>query len=156
MDILQPSSPSLSTSTPPPCSVDLRDAARRSDSELAEWSDAQLARAIDRYQRFLLLTAKDIRRPVAPTRDIDMMWHLHMLSPKAYFADCMRLFGELLDHDGGFGKGEGELPRLVAVFEETAERWQDQYGEPYVEDEAPTDCWHDCVGRCWHACASDK
>tara|TARA_R110002072_G_scaffold190999_1_gene347860 strand:+ start:56 stop:304 length:249 start_codon:yes stop_codon:yes gene_type:complete len=82
-----------------------------------------------------------------------------MLHPSAYFADCQRLFGTILDHDGGFGKGEGELPKLKAVFIDTAERWEKEYDEPYVampqKGQQLEKCWHDCQGRCWHACASD-
>jgi hypothetical protein len=94
--------------------------------------------------------------PQAPTKDIDEMWHLHMLSPKAYHRDCMRLFGDILDHDGGFGKGEGEGPQLQSCFEQTARMWQEMYGEAYITCPAQeaTKCWHDCVGRCWHACSS--
>ena len=97
---------------------------------------------------------------LAPTRDIDFFWHLHMLSPVAYHRDCLRLFGRILDHDGGFGKGVGELPLLQQVFARTAEWWEQEYGEPYREDGrfmrevVMTDCWHDCSDRCWHACSN--
>lgn len=139
-------------------SFDISEAARRSDGDTATWDSDQLARAVGRYLRFLELVAEDPNRPVAPTRDIDAIWHLHMLAPVAYYDDCQRLFGQILDHDGGFGKGEGELPRLISVFEDTARRWQEKYGEPYVltarEDELEK-CWHDCQGRCWHACSNN-
>ena len=140
-------------------SVDLHEAARRSDGEVSSWTQQRLERAIHRYGQFLQLVADDPSQPVAPTRDIDAIWHLHMLAPRAYFADCMRMFGELLDHDGGFGKGEGELPRLLAVFDDPARRWEALFGEKYVQDpsvEGMTDCWHDCQGRCWHACSSKQ
>jgi hypothetical protein len=89
-----------------------------------------------------------------------MFWHLHMLAPVAYHRDCTSLFGRLLDHDGGFGKGDGELPELQRVFMETAELWERAYGEPYgedgvwVRDAVLTNCWHDCQNRCWHACSN--
>ncbi|MCB9763741.1 MAG: glycine-rich domain-containing protein-like [Alphaproteobacteria bacterium] len=139
-------------------SVDLHNAARRSDGDPSTWSDDELTRAICRYHRFLELVAEDPNRPIAPTRDIDEVWHLHMLSPRAYFEDCQQLFGEILDHDGGFGKGEGELPQLLSTFEDTAARWQAKFGEPYVQQTKHEDmknCWHDCQGRCWHACKSN-
>lgn len=135
-------------------SVDLVRAAHRSDDVPADWDDATIARALLRYRRFLALVACDPSRPIAPTRDIDVMWHLHMLSPRAYHADCQRLFGELLDHDGGFGKAPEEEPVLVACFEATARRYEDAFGEPYAERSEATNCWHDCQGRCWHACSS--
>lgn len=86
------------------------------------------------------------------------MWHLHMLSPRAYYEDCQRLFGCILDHDGGFGKEEAEIPILAASFERTALLWEQEYGEIYLDQHSPGNesvkCWHDCQGRCWHDCKS--
>lgn len=139
-------------------SIDLIRAWERSENKAEGWTPADAIRAQHRYERFLRLVGMHPHVPHAPTRDIDEMWHIHMLSPKAYHSDCMRLFGEILDHDGGFGKGEGEAAQLQAVFQQTARLWEAIYGEPYVTAAAheSTNCWHDCVGRCWHACSSKK
>jgi len=147
--------PSLAPSDNP-ISADLLRAWDRSEHKPADWTLADASRALRRYERFLHLVAAHPGMPQAPTRDIDEMWHLHMLSPAAYQRDCLRLFGCVLDHDGGFGKGEGEAAQLQAVFDQTAHMWQQMYGEPYVSTpaEASTKCWHDCVGRCWHACST--
>jgi len=87
------------------------------------------------------------------------MWHLHMLHPRAYWNDCMRLFGMIFDHDGGFGKGDGELEVLKETFKTTARLWLSEYGEPYsldvISDPQMEKCWHDCQGRCWHACSEN-
>ena len=141
-------------------SIDLIEAARRSDSFPKDWSEEKVRQALERYQKFLLLAAKHKGQPVAPTRDIDEMWHLHMLSPRAYYDDCMRLMGCILDHDGGFGKAESEVPALISTFQRTATLWEQEYGERYLDDQTdassqPVKCWHDCQSRCWHACKSD-
>lgn len=144
----------------PIISVDLIEAAKRSDTFPRDWSPERLHRALARYERFLLLVAANPGVAVSPTRDIDEMWHLHMLSPRAYYEDCSRLFGEVLDHDGGFGKEPVEVPLLQATFERTARLWEEQFGEPYLDalvetrEGATVDCWHDCQSRCWHACSS--
>jgi hypothetical protein len=139
-------------------SVDLLEAARRSETFPKDWSREKTEEALRRYERFLRLAAKHRGVPVAPTKDIDVMWHLHMLSPRAYYEDCKRLFGGILDHDGGFGQELSEIPILKATFEQTAALWEAEYGEPYVAFDESTDatvkCWHDCQGRCWHACSS--
>lgn len=138
-------------------SIDLLEAARRSDSFPKDWTPEKVALARQRYERFLQLAAENPGRPLAPTRDIDEMWHLHMMSPRAYFEDCQRLFGRILDHDGGFGKAEHEIPILKATFEETARLWEAKYGEAYMPgapERGTVDCWHDCQGRCWHDCKS--
>jgi hypothetical protein len=95
--------------------------------------------------------------PLAPARDVDRMWHLHMLHPRAYAADCQRLFGFLLDHDGGFGAAPDELPVLQQVFAETAALWAVEYGEDYtgifpMTDTRMTNCTRNCVSRCQRAC----
>ena len=138
---------------------DLMEAYRRSDSKPEAWTEAEVARALNRYEKFFLLAAKHPEEPIAPTKDIDVMWHLHMLSPRFYFEDCMRTMGKILDHDGGFGKGEGEMPRLQATFARTERLWQAEYGEPYftpneLDADGLVNCWHDCQSRCWHACSN--
>lgn len=139
-------------------SVDLVAASYRSDDFPSDWTREMRNRSHERYLRWLRLKQLHPTARLAPTRDIDFFWHLHMLAPVAYHRDCMRLFGKILDHDGGFGKGPGELPRLREVFLATAQLWERTYGEPYREDgrwihETMTDCWHDCSDRCWHACS---
>jgi hypothetical protein len=85
---------------------------------------------------------------------MDYLYLLRKVSTKPDQAQ----FGRLIDHDGGFGTGEGELPILQAVFERTAAWWEQEYQEPYWEDgrwmkdAVFVDCWHDCENRCWHAC----
>src|SRR5437762_523872 len=104
-------------------SVDLVRAAQRSEDTPKEMTDAALEHAAARYEKFLLLVAKYPDRAIAPTKDIDFMWHLHMLHPRQYAADCQTLLGDILDHDGGFGAGEDELPILKQIFAETAKLW---------------------------------
>lgn len=150
-----PSSPAIA---PPIVSVDLVAASYRASSFPADWSHAERERQAARYVSFLRLIALHPGKRATPTREIDELWHLHMLHPVAYHRDCMALFGRVLDHDGGFGTGPGELPVLKRAFAEFSERWAAAYGEPYVEasgSASTTNCWHDCANRCWHAC-SDK
>ena len=141
-------------------SIDLIDAAARSESMPQDWAPEDTLRAAERYRKFLGLAARHPGVPLAPTRDIDVMWHLHMLNPRAYYEDCQRLLGHILDHNGGFGKEPTEIPLLQATFERTAALWEQAYGELYMEMTSAdandmVDCWHDCQSRCWHACSSD-
>ena len=140
----------------PTISINLLTAADRSDNFPQDWDDERRHEALERYRRFLLLAAKHPGVPLAPTRDIDEMWHLHMLAPRAYQRDCLRLLGHVLDHDGGFGKAPDEIPVLERTFARTVELWFEAYGEAYAldADGRPTKCWHDCQSRCWHACKS--
>ena len=58
--------------------VDLKDKAERSESFPKEWSGDQIEISIERYEKFLRLASKYPLASIAPTRDIDEIWHLHM------------------------------------------------------------------------------
>src|SRR5207302_10867328 len=92
----------------PTLTVDLVKAARKTEGTLSRESDEELESAVRRYHMWLYLVRKYPEAQVSPSRDIDEIWHLHMLHPRAYFEDCMRIFGEILDHDGGFGLGSAD------------------------------------------------
>jgi hypothetical protein len=140
-------------------SADLLRASYRSEAFPSEWSELQRRESLERYLKWLGLKVLYPARRLAPTRDIDLFWHLHMLHPVAYHRDCLLNFGRLLDHDGGFGKGPGEAAALREVFLATGTLYEATYGEPYCEngrsvgEVEATNCWHDCQDRCWHACS---
>lgn len=152
----------METQAHQPCiSIDLMASYRRSDHQPEGWTEEKAQEALRRYERFFCLAARHPGQPLAPTRDIDVMWHLHMLSPQAYYEDCMRAMGHILDHDGGFGKGDGELPVLQTTFAATERLWLQEFGEPYctaseLDQDGLIKCWHDCQSRCWHACSSKR
>lgn len=103
-------------------SVDLALAAHRvEDGFFSSFTPSATLEAAERYERFLTLIQKHPDAIIAPTRDIDEMWHLHMLHPVAYHRDCMSSFGEIIDHDGGFGSEPEEAPVLAATFDYTAQ-----------------------------------
>lgn len=148
-------SATLEPASSPILSVDLLRAADRSEIFSVGWTDEKLRQAVADYEKFLKLAAKYTDIPLAPTRDIDAVWHLHMLHPVAYANDCERLLGYTLDHDGGFGQTPDELPVLKKVFARTADLWEREYGEPYLAaGNGMTKCVRDCQSRCWHACNS--
>jgi hypothetical protein len=132
-------------------SVDLLAAAKRPES-LSSIDQSEIDRRVRDYHRFLEL-ARRHRGPLPATKEIDEIWHLHMQHPRAYHRDCMVLFGEILDHDGGFGADEAELPVLVEAFEQTRVLWRDAFGEDYGAG-SMTKCTRNCVSRCWHECSS--
>jgi hypothetical protein len=133
-------------------SIDLINAALRSD-DCADLSRDTLERDARDYARFLVLAQLHPDEPIAPTRAIDRMWHLHMLHPRAYHADCLAIFGDLLDHDGGFGSTPEEAPVLAEAFRRTALLWEATFGEPYMGTGAGVvACKRNCVSRCQRRC----
>lgn len=138
-------------------SADLIGSARKAENGFfSHQTDDEIAAARTRYAKWLALCQLHPTAPLAPARDIDEMWHLHMLSPKAYYRDCLANFGDLLDHDGGFGSEADEEPVLLMIFQRTALMWEDAYGEPYTDSGArPVKCTRNCVSRCTRACKSN-
>ena len=115
--------------------------------------DSDSVEAAARYEKFLTLIQRYPDTPIAPTRDIDEMWHVHMLHPVAYYHDCMANFGEIIDHNGGFGNEAHEVPVLTATFQYTAALWEKEFGEPYTSaGSGSVKCTRNCVSRCKREC----
>jgi hypothetical protein len=96
------------------------------------WTEAQAATAVLRYRRFLCMRYLDPDLMVVPARDIDKVWHQHVLHTRAYAADCERIFGSFLHHAPGSGDSE-EQKELQADFEKTEARYAELFGEAYVD-----------------------
>ena len=137
-------------------SVNLATAVRKSENGFfTSLPESEVIESAARYLKFLTLIRRYPHTALAPTRDIDEMWHAHMLHPVAYYHDCIDNFGRIIDHDGGFGMEEDEVPVLAATFQHTAELWEKEFGEEYAPDDSRgVKCKRDCVNRCWHACKS--
>jgi hypothetical protein len=136
----------------PTLSLDLASSIQRSESYLAKESRQTLELVEERYRKFLFLVSKYPDIALAPSRDIDEVWHAHMLNPRAYSADCIRLFGDLLDHDGGFGMNDFELPNLIDLFDRTAILWEQEFGDSYIPQGSSELEMKKCVKACRVAC----
>lgn len=120
------------------------------------WTPAECEDAELEYKRYLTLNRRYEDRAIVPTKQIDTIWHYHILDTRAYHRDCERVFGEYFHHFPYFGmRGEKDEENLKASFFETVELYETEFGEAMLRnEEVATDCWHDCKGRCWHACKS--
>ena len=64
----------------------------------------------------------DFAERFQPTQIVDLMWHAHILSPRAYAASGLSLIGTIIDHDPGYynlneTKHASKLmPKLQKVF----------------------------------------
>ena len=123
--------------------------------EGAGWTVEQCEDAEVEYKRFLALGRK-FPYPmysVVPNKIMDMMWHYHILDTRAYCRDCDRVFGGYFHHFPYFGmRGEEDASNLREAFEKTNRLYETAFGERMDRTEMQS-CWHDCEGRCWHACA---
>eukprot|EP00008_Paramoeba_atlantica_P004455 CAMPEP_0201486218 /NCGR_PEP_ID=MMETSP0151_2-20130828/10286_1 /ASSEMBLY_ACC=CAM_ASM_000257 /TAXON_ID=200890 /ORGANISM="Paramoeba atlantica, Strain 621/1 / CCAP 1560/9" /LENGTH=504 /DNA_ID=CAMNT_0047870735 /DNA_START=123 /DNA_END=1634 /DNA_ORIENTATION=- len=110
-------------------------------------------RAINRYFKFLYLFREVVerasqeerrgewgegrkkQRPVlVPTLDIDLIWHVHMLSGLDYRDDCATLFGQMFNHTANVSCGGGEKEKKEEErenFRVTRELWREVFDEEY-------------------------
>lgn len=114
-------------------SVNLVQSAENCSGPLRGLERATLGTLEQRYKQFLALAHQHPALTLAPTGDIDEMWHLHMLHPRAYVNDCMALFGGIVDHHPDFAHADGATrAHLADCFATTAALWAQAYGEPYM------------------------
>ena len=72
------------------------------------------------YRCFLKLCVLHPGTTIVPTRQLDHVWHTHMLDTAKYRADCDRVFGFFLDHFPYFGfRGEADRRAWREDFAQT-------------------------------------
>jgi hypothetical protein len=77
--------------------------------------------------------------PIVPNREIDQVWHQHILDTSKYDEDCQMLFGRVLHHFPYFGiRNAGDRQDLNAAFGETQELFQKHFGVVLAEADTDT------------------
>lgn len=66
------------------------------------WTPSQVNQAITHYKLFLYLIYLYPNRAIAPTPEIDQIWHQHILDTRQYAQDCQWLFGYFVHHAPDF------------------------------------------------------
>ncbi len=61
------------------------------------WSEQRTDDAIEQYRQYLYMT-QVLGTPIAPTSDVDEIWHQHILHTNKYAIDCKKVFGKFLHH----------------------------------------------------------
>lgn len=112
--------------------IDLTNVARKLRREQG-WSEAEAATAVTRYRRFLCMRYLDAEFELVPAKDIDKVWHQHILHTRSYARDCQRVFGSFLHHAPGEDDSEATQALLTANFEKMRVRYAELFGEEYVE-----------------------
>lgn len=96
-------------------------------------SSDTMERLVIKYTRFIDIMAKNPTQVVVPTLDVDLAWHTHQLSPRAYHKYVCSKTGRFIDHDDKI-----EESKLNSQFEWTTKTYQETYGEVYSE----CPCWY--------------
>jgi hypothetical protein len=112
--------------------IDLTNVMRKLRTEEG-WDEAQAATAAMRYRRFLCMRYLGATFDLVPARDIDKVWHQHILHTRDYAEDCRRVFGDFVHHAPGKEDSETMLEHTRSNFEKTQARYAELFGEDYVE-----------------------
>ena len=103
----------------------------------------QVQQAIAQYLMFLLLVYLHPNIKIVPTKEIDLVWHYHILDTSKYESDCQQLFGSFLHHFPYFGlRGELDRQNLDAAFAQTSALFQHYFDCDALADanSAKSDC----------------
>lgn len=121
---------------------------RMEDNPLSRLDHGALAGAISRYQRWMTLAVEHRELPLAPSEEIDRVWHTHQLCPADYLRDCSAALGfvGVVDHDGGFGSTDAERAELERIFRKTCELFEARWGESMIHPHSGG------AARCIRAC----
>lgn len=95
---------------------------------------------LTKYERFIEIIANYPGESAVPTLDVDLGWHTHQLSPKAYYDHTVLQTKSFVDHND-----KVDEQKLGVQFEWTTKIYQEKYGEVYSECR----CWH-CESKYEH------
>ena len=74
-----------------------------------QWSEDKASKEVLRYEKLFKLFGKGT---IVPTKELDKVWHCHMLDPIAYYNDCIAYHNKLIGHNPSLEMTEGEKERL--------------------------------------------
>ncbi len=69
-----------------------------------DWSTERTTNALKRYKQYLYIVFIE-PNSICPTKDVDEVWHQHILHTRLYEEHCHKIFGKMLHHEP-FKSGE--------------------------------------------------
>lgn len=102
---------------------------------------AEADQAVALYRCFLKLCVLYPGTAIVPTRQLDHVWHNHMLDTAKYRADCDRVFGHFMDHFPYAGlRGEDDQRAWRADFTHTRRLFREHFGIEIGDQPAASAC----------------
>ncbi|MBF6546638.1 glycine-rich domain-containing protein [Nocardia brasiliensis] len=81
------------------------------------------------YKRWLFLRRKYEGEQLPPTRDIDILWHAHILDTLFYHEVCDYVFGYYFHHYPYFGtRGDADAQNLQESFRHMLRTYKKEFG----------------------------
>jgi hypothetical protein len=100
------------------------------EKEGKAWSQEEADLCEEQYKRFLKLCVLYPNTDIVPSRQIDEMWHQHILDTRAYERDCQSIFGHMLHHFPYFGlRDEQDAQDLADSFSITCALFIKHFGQ---------------------------
>tara|TARA_R110002124_G_scaffold81978_3_gene215519 strand:- start:2238 stop:2693 length:456 start_codon:yes stop_codon:yes gene_type:complete len=96
-----------------------------------KWTKEDVLACETLYRNFLYLNfAYGDKYKIAPTHEVDLFWHEHILDTKKYIEDCNIIFGDVLHHYPYAGMDGSEIneSRLKEIFQKTQELHNVEFG----------------------------
>ncbi|MEL6161824.1 MAG: glycine-rich domain-containing protein-like [Cyanobacteria bacterium J06623_5] len=93
------------------------------------WTLERSTKAVEQYRKFLFLVYRYPGERIVPSREVDQVWHTHILDTVKYREDCDLLFEKFMDHWPYFGlKDEAERQELNDAFSHTQQLFETHFG----------------------------
>jgi len=110
------------------------------DAELGEGWTREYADSIEAaYKNYLTMLAKypDDIEDILISKDVDELWHAHILHTKKYADDCQKIFGNFLHHDPQpRERSSADIQKRSALVEKTRRLYQQESGNGRNADAA--------------------
>jgi hypothetical protein len=102
---------------------------------------AEADQAVALYRCFLKLCLLHPGTTIVPTRQLDHVWHTHMLDTAKYRADCAYVFGSFMDHFPYAGlRGEADRRAWRDDFARTRRLFREHFGVDIGTEPAASAC----------------
>lgn len=114
------------------------------------WSRNEADLAELKYKRFLYLVAKYPDKTIVPSKEVDHVWHSHILDTMKYEKDCLEVFGYFLHHFPYLGmRSEEDAKNLSDSFEETKALYSYEFKDELITSSnfslaSPSSCNSNC------------
>lgn len=99
------------------------------DQSDVNWTMEQTVRVSEEYRKFLTLTLEGEGKITSPSRNIDMIWHHHILDTEKYYYDMNQIFGHIIHHFPYLGvRGSADRQILLDGYDDTLKRYEARFG----------------------------
>jgi hypothetical protein len=115
---------------------------------------AEADQAVELYRCFLKLCVLHPGAALVPTRQLDRVWHTHMLDTAKYRADCDDVFGHFMDHFPYAGlRGDDDRRAWRDAFDRTRRLFREHFDTEIGSEPAASACTNhgdgsDCCVGC--------